>query len=409
MQYMYFFVFHYPLLMAFIQIIGALIFHAVREKHPVQFENSADYPLISIIIPCHNEQDCIKETILHLETQDYPDFEIIVINDASTDNTLSILREIQKTSSRLRIINITSNQGKGMGLTLAALASKGEYLICIDADALLDSCAAKKMLWHFINFPRVGAVTGNPRIRNRTTILGKIQVGEFSSIVGMIKRSQRILGKLFTVSGVIAAFRKRALYHVRFWSNDMVTEDIDVTWNLQTHFWDVRYEPGALCWILMPEKLKGLWTQRFRWAQGGGEVLRKYCMVMFSWKQRRLWPVYLEYLLSVLWGYCILFTFIMYLTGLIFDLPSQIQVHGLLPGWTGMILASVCLFQIMTGLIIESKYEPGIYKMFFWVIWYPVIYWIFNAMVSICAFPVALIKAKGKLAVWEHPDRGIND
>lgn len=119
-----------------------------------------------------------------------------------------------------------------------------------------------------IQYPHVGAVTGNPRIRTRSTLIGRIQVGEFSSIIGLIKRTQRIYGRVFTVSGVIAAFRRQALADVGYWSPDMITEDIDISWKLQLRHWDIFFEPRALCWILMPETLRGLWKQRLRWAQG---------------------------------------------------------------------------------------------------------------------------------------------
>jgi biofilm PGA synthesis N-glycosyltransferase PgaC len=405
LDFIYSFVFHYPLFMAFVLMTGGLCYHFFRE--PVyNVEELPGEPLVSILIPCHNEEGCIKETIMYLDNLDYPNYEIIAINDASKDATLTILRAIAETNKRLRIVNMTTNQGKGMGLTMGALASKGEYLVCIDADAMLDPKAVRYFLWHFLKFPRVGAITGNPRVRNRTSIVGKIQVGEFSSIVGMIKRSQRILGKIYTVSGVIAAFRKKALMSVGFWSNDMVTEDIDVSWKLQLRFWDIRYEPRALCWILMPETLRGLWRQRLRWAQGGSEVLKKYRNLIFSWKQRRMWPIMIEYMISTLWAYLFALTVIMYLLDKIFDLPPGIGVRSIAPGWTGVILAIVCLCQLCTGLLIDNKFEKGIFRMFFWLIWYPFIYWIINALVTIVGFPKAMFKRKGTKAVWESPDRG---
>lgn len=107
-------------------------------------------------------------------------------------------------------------------------------------------------LCSLLNFPRIGAVTGNPRILNRSSILGKLQVGEFSSIIGLIKRAQRTYGRIFTVSGVIAAFRKTALVRVGFWSDDKITEDIDISWKLQMDHWDIQYIPQALCYIYMP-------------------------------------------------------------------------------------------------------------------------------------------------------------
>lgn len=129
--------------------------------------------------------------------------------------------------------------------------------VCIDGDALLDRDAVAYIVAPLIQFPRVGAVTGNPRIRTRSTLIGRVQVGEFSSIIGLIKRTQRVYGQIFTVSGVVAAFRRRALAEVGYWSPDMITEDIDISWKLQLRHWSVFFEPRALCWILMPETLKG--------------------------------------------------------------------------------------------------------------------------------------------------------
>ena len=106
-------------------------------------------------------------------------------------------------------------------------------------------------------------------MRNHATLLGRLQVGEFSSIVGLIKRAQTVYGSLFTVSGVICAFRKRALQDAGWWSREAITDDVDVSWRLQLAGWRLAFEPKALCWILMPETFRGLWRQRLRWAEGG--------------------------------------------------------------------------------------------------------------------------------------------
>ncbi|WP_330970402.1 glycosyltransferase, partial [Lysobacter sp. A3-1-A15] len=150
--------------------------------------------------------------------QQYPDFEIIAINDGSTDATGAHLDALAAVHERLRVIHLDHNVGKANAMRMGALAARSEYLVCIDGDALLDEYATHWMVWHLCSGPRVGAVTGNPRIRNRSTLLGKLQVGEFSSIIGMIKRAQRVYGRLFTVSGVISAFRKTALHQVGYWS-----------------------------------------------------------------------------------------------------------------------------------------------------------------------------------------------
>ena len=279
------FIYYYPLFMAYIWMFGALIFYFRFEwRQQGNSENLpelTEFPPVSILIPCYNEADNIRETIEILLEQKYPNFEIIAINDGSKDNTLAILESLAQQYAQLRVVNLHTNQGKAMGLRTGALLANSEILICIDGDALLAPEAVAWMVRHFIAKPHIGAVTGNPRIRNRSTLLGRIQVGEFSAIVGMIKRAQRSYGKIFTVSGVIAAFRKSALHDVGYWSNDMVTEDIDISWKLQLGGWSIYFEPNALCWVLMPETLEGLWKQRTRWAQGGTEVLLRYFTSLF--------------------------------------------------------------------------------------------------------------------------------
>lgn len=89
----------------------------------------------------------------------------------------------------LRVIHLAQNQGKAIALKTGAAAAKSEYLVCIDGDALLDRDAAAYIVEPMLYNPRVGAVTGNPRIRTRSTLVGKIQVGEYSSIIGLIKRT----------------------------------------------------------------------------------------------------------------------------------------------------------------------------------------------------------------------------
>lgn len=156
----------------------------------------------------------MQETITHALKLDYPHFEVIAINDGSSDNTGEVLDRLAEQHEKLRVVHLAQNQGKAMGLQAGSLMTDAEFLIGIDGDALLDPHAAKWMVRHFLQNPTVAAVTGNPRIRTRSTLLGRIQVGEFSSIVGMIKRAQRTFGRLFTVSGVITAFRKSAVHQV---------------------------------------------------------------------------------------------------------------------------------------------------------------------------------------------------
>ena len=406
-----YFEFYYPLFMAYLWIIGALYYHFHWERGPQRdYRNPPplpEYPGVSFIVPCHDEGEVVEETVLNLLRQKYPEFEIIAVNDGSSDGTGTVLDRLCRRHSRLRVIHLQYNQGKAMALRMGALAARHEFLVCIDSDALLDPHATTWLMKHFVTGPRVGAVTGNPRIRTRSTLLGKIQVGEFSSIIGLIKRAQRIYGRIFTVSGVVAAFRKTALHKVGYWSLDMVTEDIDISWKLQLDHWDIRYEPNALCWILMPETLRGLWRQRLRWAQGGVEVLLKYLRYLFSWRKRRMWMVYLEFMVSVTWAYFMVAVVLLWLAGRFLELPEPLQIEAVTPGWNGVVLGITCMIQFAVSLAIDGRFERGLGRYYYWMIWYPMAYWFLNVLTVTAAVPRALFKRRGARATWRSPDRGL--
>lgn len=404
------FAFFYPLAMSLIWMSGGLIYFfrwERREPSRVKPPPLPSYPLVSLIVPCHNEGEHVRETIGQLAKQTYPNIEIIAVNDGSTDDTGAQLDQLMKEIPELRVLHLATNRGKATGLRAAALAAKGDYLVCIDGDALLDSYATHWLVMHMLDSPRVGAVTGNPRIRNRSTLLGRLQVGEFSSIIGLIKRAQRVYGRIFTVSGVISAFRKSALHDVGYWSTDMVTEDIDVSWRLQMRHWEIRYEPNALCWILMPETFRGLWRQRLRWAQGGSEVLLRYGMKLLRWRQRRMWLVAFEYLVSLAWSFDMAAIVVLWLLGHLIHLPPALHVPALFPEWNGVVLGVVCMLQFMISLLIDRRYEARIGRNYYWMIWYPLVYWMLTTATSIVALPKAIFKRKGTLAIWTSPDRGI--
>ena len=209
------------------------------------------------------------------------------------------------------------------------------------------------------------------------------------------------------ISGVISAFRRTALHRIGYWADDMITEDIDISWRLQMDHWDIRYEPRALCFILMPETLKGLWKQRLRWAQGGVEVMLRHTADLLSWRKRRMWLVLFEYLLSVIWAYTMIFIVLLWAIGLFVDMPEQLAVRSILPSWHGVILAMVCLTQFAASLIIDRRYEARVGRNYYWMIWYPIAYWILSLLTTVTAVPKTLLKRRRQRATWVSPDRGL--
>jgi biofilm PGA synthesis N-glycosyltransferase PgaC len=188
----------------------------------------------------------------------------------------------------------------------------------------------------------------------------------------------------------------------------MVTEDIDISWKLQMSYWDIRYEPHALCWILMPETLRGLWKQRLRWAQGGNEVLMRYAGNLRPWPRRRMWPVYIEYFSSIVWAYTMLTVILLYFAGMVVVMPPGFRVESIIPTWPGVVLGLACLLQFAISFALDHRYEKGLFKYYFVMIWYPLAFWLLNMCTSVVALPKAILKDRGERARWRTEDRGIH-
>ena len=405
------FVFWYPLLMSLAWMAGAALFWWRHERPEPAWDRPPALPgspPVSVLIPCFNEEANAEETVTHALALDYPEFEVIAINDGSADGTGAVLDRLAARHPRLRVVHLAENQGKAIALRAGTLLARHDLLVCIDGDALLDPHAAHWLVRHFVEDPEVAAVTGNPRIRNRSTLLGRVQVGEFSCIVGTIKRAQRIFGRILTVSGVITAFRRSAVHQVDYWSTDVLTEDIDITWKLYRAGWEVRFEPRALTWILMPETLRGLWKQRLRWAMGGAQVVLKNLDAWLQPAQRLLWPLLLETMASVVWSYGMMLLAVVWLAGLVLP-EGAVPALGspLLPHSGGVVLGAVCLLQFAFSTWMDARYDRGLARNLFWMIWYPLAFWMIGCATTVVAYPRALARRRSARARWVSPDRGI--
>lgn len=207
----------------------------------------------------------------------------------------------------------------------------------------------------------------------------------------------------------------------------MLTEDMDVTWKLQLQHWVVRFEPHALAWILMPETIKGLWAQRLRWAMGGLQIIGRYKTMWRDWRTYSMWPLFCEHLLSILWacsvGTVLAVSFLQlvfslvgkvaarlapgWLQGLAPDAATATSVTALLPEFSGVIITTTCLLQMLLSTLLDRHYDPSILRYYLWVIWYPLGFWLVNMLTSLVAIPKILFRKPGTRARWVSPDRGM--
>lgn len=396
----------YPIVTSIVWMSTATTFFLRRERraNDAPLPSSDAYsPRVSVLVPAYNEEAHIVETVEACLALDHPDLEVVVVDDGSTDGTVARVQHLVD-AGRIRVVRKLHNEGKAMALNDALACVTGELVLIVDADGRPDPMLLRHMVPHFTS-ARVAAVTGNPRVVERRTFLQKLQVMEFTSIVSLLRRAQRIWGRILTVSGVVTMFRTSALVDVGLFSPDMDTEDIDVTWKLQKRFYDVRYEANAIVWMRVPTTLRGLWHQRRRWATGLSQVLRRHGPEVFGdWRRRRMWPVAIEAVLSIVWAYLFVgLTATWVLALLLGRAPAGAEPF---PNLWGMTIATLAITQLAVGVLLDRKYDRHLLRSFPVAIAYPIAYWMLMAVVTVASTPQGLRAARGRGPARWHTVRG---
>ena len=387
----------YPITMAILWVVMAVLYFRRREgKHEIESDLSFT-PFVSIIIPAFEEEHTIGRTIDALLQLDYPEYEIIVVNDGSQDGTAEAIRQYLPTNV-VRLVDKAINEGKAMALNDALPVCRGEILLFLDSDIIAMPDILRVMVPHFAA-PRTGIVTGNPRVGNRGSLLRDLQTLEFTSIISVQRRAQRIWGRILTASGAVMAVRRTALLSVGGFSPEMATEDIDMTWKLQRKFWDVRYEPRALVWMQVPPSLPELWKQRRRWARGLAQVLKRHCGTVTKWRERRMWFVFYEACASIVWAYTFLFVTLYWIVAHL----SGYSPHGSspIPNLWGMLIGSACLIQLFTGGLMDRRYDENLMRYFPVAILYPLIYWMLMATITSIYTIDAFVRRPPQVQTWK--------
>jgi biofilm PGA synthesis N-glycosyltransferase PgaC len=384
----------YPIAMSWLWITLSLSFRRRQEEHPMTL--GGELPMVSIIVPCYAEGATLGETIEALLALDYPRFEVIIVNDCSPDDTAAVARSFLH-DPRVRLLDKSVNEGKAMGINDALPLCSGEILLIVDADVTVTPGILRHMVPHFQG-TRVAAVTGNPRVRNRTSLLQHLQAIEFASIVSMQRRAQRVLGRILTVSGAVVAVRRTALLDLGGFSPQMATEDMDLTWRLQMQFWDVRYEPRAVVWMQVPLNIPDLWRQRRRWTRGLAQAIRRHRSIPFHWKMRRMWPIFYESCASILWAY----TFVLMTGYWITCKLAGYAPRGAspIPNFWGMMIATTCIAQLLIGAWMDRRYDPKIMASIPASVLYPVIYWMMMAVITFTYTLPALVRTPPRVQTW---------
>ncbi len=234
-----------------------------------------EMPPVSIIVPAYNEGAVIGNAIESLLQMDYPAYEVIVVDDGSTDDTAEVVSRWERQGGGIDVRLVTKrNGGKATALNVGIAQARHPFILCMDADSWMDPGTLKAAMRRFDD-PTVGAVAGNVKIANRKGVLARLQALEYIQGLNMPRRAQGFIAAVNIIPGPVGIFRREALEEVGGYDTDTFAEDADLTLKLVTAGWKVLYEDQAITWTDAPTNLIDLIQQRYRWTRGLLQAIRK--------------------------------------------------------------------------------------------------------------------------------------
>jgi poly-beta-1,6 N-acetyl-D-glucosamine synthase len=262
-------------LLALLRTVAMLLLarrHARRGRSTSYDEDTL--PSVTVVVPAYNEAVGIAASVRSLAASDYPDLEIVVVDDGSTDGTGDIVESLLLPN--VRVVRQT-NSGKATALNAGIAAARHDVLVLVDGDTVFQPDTVR-MIVRPLRDRRVGAVAGNTKVGNRRGLLGRWQHLEYVVAFNLDRRMFDVFGCITTVPGAVGAFRRDVLAQVGGVSVDTLAEDTDLTMAVLRAGYQVVYEPRAVAWTEAPQSLGDLWRQRYRWCYGTMQAI---------WKHRR--------------------------------------------------------------------------------------------------------------------------
>jgi len=300
-------------------------------------------PPVSVIVAAYNEEANIVDSVRSLLKLDYPDFEVIVVNDGSADRTLErliegfglkstsvIYRQALRTAAvrgfytsalepRLMVVD-KAHAGKADSLNVGINVSRAPYFCSVDADSVLEESALVRLMRPIIEDPDLVQATGGiVRLVNGSVVsegrlleirlpkdsLSLLQVVEYIRSFLFGRAGLSVLNSLLVISGTFSMFQKKTVLAAGGYRTDMVTEDMELVVRLHKHLRDkgrkyrINFVPDPICWTEAPRELSMLRKQRRRWHLGLASSIFMYRSMLFNYKYGRIGLFALPYQLLV--------------------------------------------------------------------------------------------------------------
>jgi biofilm PGA synthesis N-glycosyltransferase PgaC len=370
----------------------SLIF-ALRKPSPAMFEDGPN-PLVSVIVPGYNESKVVGNCVESILASEYPNFEIILVDDGSTDDTLSVMHSFA-IDPRVQVIG-KPNGGKASALNAGIAAARGEILFFVDADGLFTPSAIREMLNGFTS-EKIGAVCGNDAPVNLDRIQTRLACIQTHVGTGFVRRALALVNCLPIVSGNIGAFRRNVIEKTGPFLEGFIGEDLELTWRVHKAGFRVNFAPRAVVLAEVPSTVKDLWKQRVRWARGLLQTISIHKKMMFN-PRYGLFGIYLPIIVTsmiiipLLQLLIVILLPVLVVTG---QSPIPLSVFGII-GWLGLIMSLVAtVFAI--ALNHAWKDLRYIYTVLFWV---P-----YSLMMNVVTLWALILEIRGARSEWNKLDR----
>jgi cellulose synthase/poly-beta-1,6-N-acetylglucosamine synthase-like glycosyltransferase/spore germination protein YaaH/peptidoglycan/xylan/chitin deacetylase (PgdA/CDA1 family) len=311
-----------------------------KRKRRSEFTRGTYTPSVSVVIAAYNEEKVIEKTVHSILGSDYPSFNVIVVDDGSTDNTSRVIQEAFGYDTRVRLIT-KENGGKSSAINRGIMEAEGEIIVALDADTVIASDAISLLARHFSD-ENVAAVSGNVKVGNVRNLLTRWQHVEYVTGFNLDRRAFDQLNCIVVVPGAIGAWRKEAVARAGYFKDDTLAEDTDLTLTLLRNGGRVLYEEGAIAYTEAPEDVHSLLKQRYRWTYGTLQCLWKHRKALFNRRQPSLGFIGLPNM----W----LFQYVFQAIAPLADILFVLGLFGIQPGKTACFYILFFLIDLLASL-----------------------------------------------------------
>lgn len=282
-------------------------------------------PLVSVVVPGKNEGKHLYKLVQSLNAQSYNNFQLIVVDDGSDDDTPIIGRSLEKAGLIDVFLRNEVRGGKASAANLALRFSKGKFIVHLDADCSFDYDAIEQILIPFYLDAKVGAVGGNVMVRNyKENLCTTLQAIEYYDTISLGRIVASHLGIYRVISGAFGAFRADVMDEIKGWDIGPGL-DGDITVKVRKKGYKIKFAPDAVCLTNAPNTYSKLAKQRLRWDKSLVRFRMRKHNDVFLPGQNFTWSNFVSFTENITYSFVLNIKWILYLIDMIVNNSSQIE------------------------------------------------------------------------------------